>query len=108
MGEMTGLALRRVAPLRPLPGWRIVAAVLMLGAALAGAAVLYSHRQHYVPWGAPSPCGANPRVPPALQKRCARHGQLVTREWAGPIAFVIGFLGLAGAASVLVTTRRRT
>jgi hypothetical protein len=104
---MTGLALRRVAPLRPLPGWRIAIAVLLLGASLAGAAVLYSHRQHYVPWGAPDPCG-NPRMPRSLVEQCAKRGKLETREWAGPTAFVIVFLGLAGAASVLVTTGRRT
>jgi hypothetical protein len=98
---MTGLALRRVAPLRPLPGWRIAAAVLMLGAALAGAAVLYSDRQHYVPVA--TPCG-NPRTPPSVQEQCNR--KLETRGWAGPTALALVFLGLAGSATVLVTTRR--
>lgn len=101
---MTGLALRGVEPLRPLPGWRIAIAVLLLGAALAGAAVLYSHRQHHPSVRALSACGANPRVPHALVVRCAR--RLETRGWAKPTALAILFLGLAGAATVLVTTRR--
>ena len=101
-GQMTGLALRRMAPLRPLPSWRIAAAVLMLGAALAGAAVLYTDRQHYVPVA--TPCG-NPRIPPSVPDLCAR--KLETRGWAGPTALAVVFLGLAGAATVLVATGRR-
>jgi hypothetical protein len=101
---MTGLALRRVAPLRPLPGRRIAAAVLVLGAAFAAAAVLYSHRDHHLAGSATSACGANPLVPHSVAERCAR--RLETRGWAEPTALAIVFLGLAGSATVLVTTRR--
>ena len=104
---MTGLAVRRVAPLRPFPGWRIATAALLLGAAFAGAAVLYSHRQDRVPWGAPSPCGANPRTPRSLVEQCAKRGRLETRGWAGPTALAIVFVGLAGAATALVATPSR-
>lgn len=106
MGEMTGLALRRVTPLRPLPGWRIATALLLLGAALAGAGLLYTHRQHHVPWGAPSPCGANPRTPRAQVEQCVKLGRLETRRWTGPTALALVLLGLAGAATVLVATPR--
>jgi hypothetical protein len=87
----------------------MAAAVLVLGAALAGAAVLYSHRQHRV--GVGGPC-VNPRLTNAKIRAQHLHfgncGLPETREWAEPTALALVFLGLAGAATVLVATRRRS
>jgi hypothetical protein len=93
-----------MAPPGPLAGWRIAIAVLLLGAAFAAAAVLYSHRNHHLTGSAIVACGANPRAPRSLAERCAR--RLETRGWAKPTALAIVLLGLAGAATVLVTPRR--
>jgi hypothetical protein len=89
--EMTGLALRDVAPLRPLPRWRLAIAVLMLGAALAGAAILHWHQ--FV-----SSC-----APPDLLVLCRS-----TRKpgWVGPVSVAICLLGVVAAAGVLTRPRR--
>jgi integral membrane sensor domain MASE1 len=91
MGEMTGLALRHVAPIRPLPSWRLALAVLILGAALAGAATLYWHQ--FV-----SSC-----APPDLLVLCRS-----TRKpgWVDPVSVAICLLGVVAAAGVLMTPRR--
>jgi CRISPR/Cas system-associated protein Csm6 len=86
---------------------RIAAALLVLGAALAGAAVLYSYRTHRV---IIVPICVNPRFATAHPKQ-ARHADCstpVTRTWAEPAAVALVFLGLAGAATVLVATHRRS
>jgi hypothetical protein len=80
--------------------------VLVLGAALAGAAVLYSSRTHRV---VIVPMCVNPRFAAThpKQARQADCSTPETRPWAEPAAAVLVTLGLAGAASVLVATRRR-
>ena len=100
---MTDFGQRHAALLPPFPRLRFAVVALILGAALAGAAVLYTHRQHYVPVA--TPCG-NPRTPPSVRVQCNR--RLETRGWAGPTALAIVFLGLTGTATVLVATRHRS
>jgi len=99
---------RRVTALRALPRWRLAAAVLMLGVALPGAAVLYSHQEHYVRERLAAGLSANPRVPPSTIRRLERTlGRgLEARAWAGPTALAFILLGLAGAATLLVDARR--
>jgi hypothetical protein len=88
---MTVLALRHAAAIRPLPRWRIAAAVLIVGVSLAGAIVLQHHR--FVEDASPLP----------LTVRVLR----VVHPWwlyAATVALVV--LGVAGARSALVKTRR--
>ena len=82
---MTGLALRHV-PLRPLPGWRLAIAVLVLGAAVAGAVVLQTHV--FVSHD----CGT--------LVLCSRQ---VTPGWVNPATIALLVLGVAGAVGVLAT-----
>ena len=96
---MTGLTLRGVAPFRPFPGWRIAAAVLMLIAALAGASVLYGHRERVV-YDRPVYCFGVSATP-----RCTEH---VVRGWVAPTALALLVLGVAGAVGVLVLPRGTT
>jgi uncharacterized membrane protein len=88
---MSGLALRRVAPLGPLPLWRFALAVLILGAALAGAAILHWHQ--FV-----SSC-----APPDSLVRCTS-----TRKpgWVDPVSLALCLLGVVAAAGTLMTPRR--
>jgi len=87
---MTGLALRHIAPLRPLPRWRLAVAVLILGAALAGAAILHWHRFVY-------------SCPPDSLALC---GFTRKPDWVDPTALAICLLGVAGAVGLLLTARR--
>lgn len=92
--EMTALALRNVGLFRPL--LRLTAAALILGATVAGAVVLSAHRvvggQHSCPGGAPAnDCVYHPRP-----------------GWVLPTMAGIVVLGIAGAAGLLVATRRRS
>jgi hypothetical protein len=86
---MTGLAVRHVPLVRP-PGWRIAAALLVLGAALAGAALLYWHRFVY-------------SCPPESLVLCRGWR---TPDWVGPTALAICLVGVAGAAALLLVARR--
>jgi hypothetical protein len=88
---MTGLALQRVELLRPLPRWRIAAAVLIVAVALASAVALHGHqvRQPVTPCIGTVPCT-----------------QLQRPGWVDPAALVICLLGI-GAAAALLTTRHR-
>jgi hypothetical protein len=84
------LALRHLALLRPLPLWRLAAAVFVLGSALAGAALLHWHRFVY-------------SCPPDSLGLC---GYTKTPAWVNPTALAICFLGVAAAAGVLLTARQ--
>lgn len=98
---MNGLALHRAGFREPPSRLRIAAAVLVLGAALAGAALLYSHRQHSV--RVDGICGTP--VAPIPPGHCLTRE---TRSWATPTALGVAFLGLAVAGGILVAARRRT
>ena len=87
---MHGLALRHVAPLRPLPRLRLAAAVLILGAAFAGAALLHWHQFVY-------------SCPPDSLVLC---GYTKKPGWVDPTALAIYLFGVAGCAGVLLTARR--
>jgi len=88
---MTGLALRHIAPLRPLPRRRLALALLMLGAALAGAAILHWHQ-------VVSSC-----APPDSLVLCRSR----KAGWVDPVSVALCLLGVAAAAGVLLTPRRR-
>jgi hypothetical protein len=88
MGEMPGLALRHVAPIRPL---RLAFAVLILGAALAGAAILHGHQ--FV-----SSC-----APPDSLVLCR---STLNPAWVDAVSLAICLLGAVAAAGVLMTPRR--
>ena len=77
-----------MALLRPLPPWRLAAAVLVLGAALAGAALLHWHQFVH-------------SCPPESLVLCS---YTQTPGWVNPTALAICFLGVA-VAGVLLTTR---
>lgn len=104
---MKGLALERAGLREPAPRLRIAGALLVLGAALAGAVVLYSHRTHQVIVG--GPC-VNPRLTNAELRVLHFQGctKPETRPWAEPTALALVLLGLAGAATVTVATHRRS
>jgi hypothetical protein len=87
---MHGLALRHAAPLWPLPRWRLAAAVLILGAAFAGAALLYWHQFVYI-------CSPDLLV---LCRGTKKPG------WVDPTALAICLVGVAAAAGVLLVARR--
>lgn len=87
---MHGLALRPVAVPSPLPRLRLVAAVLILAAAFAGAVVLHGHRVR------------QPVTPCIGTLPCA---QLQRPGWADPIALGICLLGVTRAAGVLLLVR---
>jgi hypothetical protein len=92
---MTEFGQRRAAHVPPLPRLRLAAAVLLLGAALAGAAFLHGHRvlQYLCP---PSPhSGA-----------CGFSVHHVRPGWVDPLALGVCLLGLATAACVLRPNRR--
>jgi hypothetical protein len=88
--EMMGLAPRRVRPARPLAGRRLALAVLTLGAALAGAAVLHWHQ--FV-----SSC-----APPDLLVLCR---SIRKPGWVDPVSVAVCLLGVVAAARVLMTPR---
>lgn len=91
---MKSLALHRGMPLRPLPRLGLTAAALILGAALAGAIVLYGHR-------------ASPYSHRALARYCQfslPSPQCFERRrpgWVAPAALGTILLGVAGAAGAL-------
>ena len=87
---MHGLALHRVALRSPLPRWRLAAAVLILGAAFAGAALLHWHQFVY-------------SCPPDSLVLC---GYTKKPGWVDPTALAICLFGVAGCAGVLLTARR--
>jgi hypothetical protein len=89
---MHGLVLRRVE-LTWLSRIRLAVAVLILGAAFAGAAILYWHQFEHS-------CS-----PPDLLVLCR---SLRKPGWVDPTAFAICLVGVAGAAGVLQAARRST
>jgi hypothetical protein len=74
----------------PLPLWRLAAAVLVLGATLAGAALLHWHQFVY-------------SCPPESLVMC-RYTK--TPAWVNPTALATCLLGVAAAAAVLLTARQ--
>jgi peptidoglycan/LPS O-acetylase OafA/YrhL len=99
---MTSLALRRVSLLLPLPPWRIAAAVLILAAAIAGAAVLHGHRvrQQVTP-----PCIGTVLNAKAAEIPCT---QLNRPGWVDPATLALCLLGIVGAAGVLLAPARNS
>jgi integral membrane sensor domain MASE1 len=87
---MHGLVLRRVE-LTWLSRIRLAVAVLILGAAFAGAAILYWHRFEHS-------C-----APPDSLVLCR---SLRKPGWVDPTALAICLLGVVGASEVLLTARR--
>jgi hypothetical protein len=85
--------IRHVAFLRSTSTLRLVAAQLLLGAALAGALVLYGHRERLVHCyvGQPGPAGCTEQ-----------------RGWVAPTALAIALLGVGAAGSLLLTKRRNS
>lgn len=85
---MTDFGHRHAALVPPLPRLRLAAAALLLGAALAGAAILHGHRvlQLY-------PCSPS--------GKCGFGVHLVRPGWVDPLALGICLLGVAAAACVL-------
>jgi hypothetical protein len=81
------VAMKRLASLR------LAGAVLILGAALAGASIL--HGLHANP--CPGSCPARIGPPPELRPR-----------WADPAALAVLMIGMAGAAGVVLVMRRRS
>jgi hypothetical protein len=94
---MTEFGQRQAAFLSPLPRLRLAVAALVLGAALAGAVILHGHRVLHV-YGGCYP-GGNCLIPVT---------RLVRPDWVDPLALGICLLGLAGAAGILLATRRRS
>jgi hypothetical protein len=93
--EIAELGQRHAAFLPSLPRLRLAAAALILGAAVAGAVVLSGHRvvggPHSCPYGARTyDCAYHPRP-----------------GWVVPAMAGLVVLGLAGAAGILIATRRR-
>ena len=84
-----GVRQRRAAFVPPLPSLRLAAAALVLGAALAGAALLHGHRafQYF--------------CPPSTHSGECFSVHLVRPGWVDPLALGICLLGLAAAAAVL-------
>ena len=80
-----------MALLRPVASVRVIAAELILGVALAGALVLYSHPHRSVPCykGAPGHSGCTEML-----------------GWIAPTALGIAILGVAVAGGVLAMARR--
>lgn len=75
-------------------------ALLVLGAALAGAAILHAHRVLHT-YG----CAATPTNVP---HSCLYISRLEKPGWADPLALGISLFGLAAAAGTLAATRRRS
>jgi hypothetical protein len=86
---MTEFGQRHGALLSPLPRPRLAAAVLVLGAAFAGAAILLGLRVRFV---YPGPAGRASYPRP---------------EWVGPVALGLCVLGLSVAAGLLFAPRLR-
>jgi hypothetical protein len=76
---------------------RLAVAALALIAAVAGASVLYGHRERVVD-DRPVYCFGVSATP-----RCTEH---VVRGWVAPTALALVVLGVAGAVGVLVLPRR--
>jgi hypothetical protein len=86
-----------MALLRSVSRLRLAVAALALIAALAGAFVLYGHRERVV-YDRPVYCFGVSATP-----RCTEH---VLRGWVAPTALALLVLGVAGAVGVLVLPRR--
>lgn len=90
---MTGLALHQEPLLGPQRRLRVAAAVIVLGAAIAGAVALYSHKFLALD------CGQG--------IFCSRPDAIVVKPgWVGPTAGALCLFGVA-AAVVLLTVRLR-
>jgi hypothetical protein len=77
----------------PPPRLRLAAAVLVVGAALTGAAILHGHRVlHFYP---------------CTSIHCLISARLERPGWVDPLALAISLLGLAIAAAILVQPLRR-
>jgi hypothetical protein len=98
---MQALALRAGFSWR-VPGWRLAVAIAIVGSTLAGAAILHGihasspvcPRGFICAWGT----GREP---------FSRHPIYPRPGWGDRIALAVCFLGFAGAAAVLLTSRRR-
>jgi hypothetical protein len=89
---MTESALHSAQHLGPPRRLRVVAAVLVLGAAVAGAVTLYSHRFLALD------CG---------QGICSRPDEIVVKPgWVGPTALALCLLGVAAAVGLLTLRLR--
>jgi hypothetical protein len=89
---MTGLAVRHIAPRRPLRTLRLALALLILIAALAGAdIILHSYRVVF-------DCS-----PPHLLVKCF---YFRSPGWVHPVAVAVSLLGIVGAGAVLMARRR--
>jgi hypothetical protein len=96
---MTELGQRQTAFLPRLPWLRLATAALVLGAALAGAAIVHEHRVLHI-----SRCAGGGVV----IHRCPYiSSQLERPSWVDPLALGICLLGLAIAAAILVRPLRR-
>jgi len=89
-----------VALLRPLP-LRLASAVLILGAALAGAAFPWGYRVLGAEHSCPAQIGT---YHPGAQYDCYLHPR---PNWVYPAGLGVVLIGFVGAASVLIRTRRR-
>jgi hypothetical protein len=87
---MKALALHHAPLLEPPSRFRLAAAVLVLGAAVAGAASLYSHKFE-----------ALDCYPPVI--RCSHGDELVVVKpgWVGPTALALCLFGVAAAVGLL-------
>ena len=86
-----------MARLRSVSRGRLAVAALVFIAALAGASVLYGHRER-VALDGPVYCFG-----PSATPRCTEH---VVRAWVAPTSLTVLLLGAAGAVGVLVLSRR--
>ena len=94
---MTEFGQRRATLVPSFPGRRLVAASFILGAALAGAAVVHEHRVFQM-----FPC------PVTTLNGCEIiGGHLVRPDWVDPLALGILVIGVAAAVGVLVRSSRR-
>ena len=92
---MTEVGQRHATVVPSLPRLRLAVAALLLGGALAGAAVLHAHKVLHV-YDCSSRLGS-----------CMYEVRLETPGWVNPVAIGICLLGLAAAAAVLMRPLRR-